>query len=327
MAQAGECRVAEMQILNDFSHAEADLDLVATIGTYDGLHQGHQHLVGSLIAHAREIGALSGLITFHPHPRRVLHPGLPTVCLTTQDEKAALLKEMGLDVLVILRFTPEMSRTPARKFVRAAVEQLRMRELWVGAGFALGRHREGDVMALRELAREFGFKLRVVEMVENGEGPISSTRIRALILDGRVDKAAELLGRPFSIVGKVTPGVMPGYQQRPGTGFSAFELAVGSEYLLPASGTYAARALDGGQRHPVVLSIEASPSSNDGVGTVRVYLSKPDADLAGPDLVVQLIQSLRSERRFDTKEQLAAQIRRDIQRAEKILSVQARGAG
>jgi len=311
-----------MQILNDFADAKLDRDTVVTIGTYDGLHRGHQHLVRSLIAHAKEIGALSGLITFRPHPRRVLHPELPTVCLTTQNEKAALLREMGLDVLVVLRFTPEMSRTPAREFVRAAVEHLRMRELWVGADFALGRHREGDVAALRRLAQELGFRLRVVEMVENDEGLISSTRIRALILDGRVDKAAELLGRPFSITCKV----MPGYQQMPGTGISAFELVVFSDCLLPAGDTYAARALDGGQHHPALLSIEASPCSSDGVGTVRVYLLKPGADLVGPDLVVQLIQRLRSEQLFDTEEQLTAQILRDIQRAERILSVQARGA-
>ncbi|MCG2766973.1 MAG: bifunctional riboflavin kinase/FAD synthetase [Anaerolineae bacterium] len=312
-----------MQILNDFADAKLDPDLVATIGTYDGLHRGHQHLVGSLIAHAKEIGALSGLITFHPHPQRVLHPELPTICLTTQNEKTALLQEMGLDVLVVLRFTLEMSRTPARGFVRAAVEHLRMRELWVGDDFALGRHREGDVAALRRLAQELGFRLRVVEMVENDEGPISSTRIRALILDGRVDKAAELLGRPYSIVGKVMSGVMPGHQQSQGPGFSAFELAVPSECLLPADGTYAACASLGGQRHPAVLSIEASPCSNDGVGTVRAYLLKPGADLAGPDLIVQLIQRLRSEHLFDTEEQLTAYILRDIQRAERILDVQA----
>jgi len=310
-----------MQILNDFADAKLDRDTVVTIGTYDGLHRGHQHLVRSLIAHAKEIGALSGLITFRPHPRRVLHPELPTVCLTTQNEKAALLREMGLDVLVVLRFTPEMSRTPAREFVRAAVEHLRMRELWVGADFALGRHREGDVAALRRLAQELGFRLRVVEMVENDEGLISSTRIRALILDGRVDKAAELLGRPFSIVGKVMSGVMPGYQQIPGPDFSACELVVPSECLLPAGGIYAACALDGGQRHPAVLSIEASPYSSDGVAVVRVYLLKPGADLAGPDLAVQLIQRLRPERL--TEEQLTAQILRDIQRAERILGVQA----
>jgi len=302
MAQTRECRVAEMQILNDFAGVKLDRDTVATIGTYDGLHRGHQHLVGSLIAHAKEIGALSGLITFHPHPRRVLQPEVSTVCLSTQNEKAALLREMGLDVLVVLHFTPDMSRTPAREFVRAAVEHIRMRELWVGANFALGRHREGDVAALRRLAQELGFRLRVVEMVENHEGPISSTRIRALILDGQVDKAAELLGRPFSIVGKVMSGVMPYYQQIPGLDFSSFELVVPTECLLPAGGTYAARALDGAQRHPAVLSIEASPCSSDGVGRVRVYLLKPDADLAGQDLVVQLIRRLRSEHLVDAEE-------------------------
>ena len=312
-----------MQILNDFADAKLDRDTVATIGTYDGLHRGHQHLVGSLIAHAKEIGALSGLITFHPHPRRVLHPELSTACLTTQNEKAALLREMGLDVLIVLHFTPDISHTPAREFVRAAVEYLRMRELWVGADFALGRHREGDVAALRRLAQELGFKLWVVEMVDNDEGLISSTRIRALILDGRVDKAAELLGRPFSIVGKVMSGVMPGYQQILGPDFSSLELVVPFECLLPAGGTYAVRALAGGQRHPAVLSIEASPCSNDGVGTVRVYLLKPGADLAGSDLVVQLIQRLRSEHLFETEEQLTAQILRDIQRARRILGVQA----
>ena len=313
-----------MQILNDFADAKLDRNLVATIGTYDGLHWGHQYLVGSLIAHARGIGALSGLITFYPHPKRVLHPELSTVCLTTQNEKAALLRAMGLDVLVVLHFTREMSRTPARAFVHAAFEHLRMRELWVGAGFALGKHREGDVIALRQFAQEFGFKLRVVEMLENGEGPISSTRIRALILDGRVDKAAELLGRPFCIVSQVIPGVMPRYPRSPDPGFSSIELVVPVECLLPAGGTYAARVLDGGQCHPAVLSIEVPPCYEDGVGTMRVYLLKSGADLTGLDCTVQLIRRLRSEHL--TEEQLTAQILRDIQRVERILGLPARGS-
>lgn len=306
-----------MRILSDFTGAELDRDLVVTVGTYDGLHRGHQHLVRALVAHAREIDALSGLITFHPCPRRVLHPELPTMCLTTPDEKRALLEEMGLDVLVELHFTPEMSRTPAREFVRAAVEHLRVRELWVGAGFALGRHREGDVAGLRGLAQELGFELQIIEMMEDDGEPVSSTRIRSLILQGRVDKAAELLGRFFGITGETIPGRLQGRC----AGLSSFNLSLRAECLLPASGTYAAYALVGKQRYPAVLDTATPSDANDDVRAVQVHLLAPGRDLGGQQLVVRLVQRLRTEHYSDTEGHLGAQIGRDIRQVERMLGV------
>lgn len=310
-----------MQILSDFAGEGLGGDLVATIGAYDGLHRGHQHLLRALIAHAGEIGSLSGLITFNPHPRCVLHPELPAVCLTTLDEKARLLEEMGLDVLVVLRFTARMSRTPAREFVRLAVEHLRMRELWVGAGFALGRDREGDVVTLRKLAQELGFELRVVGMVEENGDPISSTRIRSLILEGRVAKTAELLGRPLTIAGKV----IPDYQHGWCASVPSFHLAVRTECLLPRDGAYAVCALAGGQRYPAVLYIGARFGSDDGVRTARVCLLESGRELGRPDVVVELIQRLEREHQFDTEGRLAAQVGQDVRQVERILGVRIEG--
>jgi len=303
-----------MQIVNDFTGVNLDRDLVATVGTYDGLHRGHQHLVRQLIARAGEVGALSALITFEPHPRRVLHPERPPARLTGPDEKTAILEAMGLDVLVTLHFTPEMSRMRARDFMRAVVEHLRVRELWVGSNFALGRHREGDVAALRRLAQELGFELKVVEVIEADGEPISSTRIRSLILKGQIGEATQLLGRPFTLIGKA---IAPCHRKARNAGSCCFRLALPGEYILPADGDYCAYLSLGQQRYPALVSVGTRSDGNEEARAVEVQVPHPDLDLIGQDLALKLVRRQEGTEPIEGLEQLRAQIEGDIQRVEK----------
>jgi len=314
-----------LQILNDFVGAELHRGLVVTIGAYDGLHLGHQRLVRALIAHARQIGALSGLITFDPHPRSVLSSGEQTFCLMTVDDKAELLEEMGLDVLVKLPFTAELSRTPAREFVLQAVQHLGMRELWVGAGFALGRDREGDVPSLQRLSLELGFELRVIDTLEDGGESISSSRIRSLIQEGRVGRAGDLLGRPFRFGGRA---IADGRRTRL-AGLPCFRLVPRPRCLPPAEGVYAANVLIEGQRCAALLTVFASSTDNRGERTVLGYLLESDRDLGGldGDLILELVRRLDGDTSFGDGERPAVQIMDYARQTQRILRAGADGPG
>ncbi len=304
-------------MIDDLSQANLDCDTVLTIGAFDGVHRGHQHLIRQLVQEARRTQRLAGLITFYPHPNAVLFPYNPTYYLTTPGEKAALLERMGLDVLAILPFDRKMAQTPARDFVEMICRHLHMAELWVGADFALGRNREGDVAALEAMGRELGFAVRVVEPLTWRGEPISSTRIRSLLLKGRVREAAELLGRYPSVSGEVVRGSLRGRC----LGFPTANLRVRPERAIPADGVYAAYARLGEERYQGVANIGVRPSFEiAGERLVEIHILDFERDIYGCDLVVEFVERLRSERRFERVEELVAQIKRDIAQARRILA-------
>jgi riboflavin kinase/FMN adenylyltransferase len=314
-----------LQVLSDFVGTELDRELVLTVGTYDGLHRGHQRLVRALIARSKETGTLSGLITFDPHPRSVLYGGEPTPCLMTATEKAELLEEMGLDVLIILRFTPELSRLSAREFVLRAVRHLRMRELWVGAGFALGRDREGDVAALRSLAREYGFELRVVQTVQDDGDSISSSRIRSLLVAGDVAKAADMLGRPFKIRGELVVEVRPDGPRA----LHRFRMVSQAQCLLPADGAYAASIVASRQRYAALLSINTVTKSGDDERTVQGYLLDSEGDLgrSSGEVVAELFRPLPWDLTLRGEGQAVARVEEYLQEIQRVSRVTAEGPG
>jgi len=304
-----------MRVVDDLKQVHPDRDMILTIGAYDGVHRGHQTLLSRLIYRSRCKGYWSGLITFYPHPRAILQPGSPVQYLTTPGEKAALLERMGLDILVILNFTKGLASTPPRDFVRALCDHLRMRELWVGADFALGKDREGDIQSLRALGGEFGYELRVIETVQIGGIPVRSSSIRSFILKGKITEANRLLGRHYSLSGEVVRGVQRGRC----LGFPTANLAVREERVIPANGVYATFAYVGADRYLSVTNIGVRPSFDGSERTIEVHLLDFDEDLYGQDLVVEFARRLRSERRFDSVNELIAQVRRDVERAREIL--------
>jgi len=306
-----------MEIIDDLSSVNLNSETIITIGAFDGIHRGHQHLIQQMVEEAKKTNRLAGLITFYPHPDAVLSPYNPTRYLSTPGEKAAILEKMGLDLLAILPFDQKMAQTPARDFIDRVHRHLHMAELWVGADFALGRAREGDVDSLRMLGQELGFTVRVVEPVRWQGQVISSTRIRSLILRGKVHQAAQLLGRYPSLAGKVVRGSQRGHC----LGFPTANLEVRRERVVPADGIYAVYARLGEERYLGVANIGVRPSFEvGGKRIVEVHILDFNEDIYGCDLVVEFVERLREERRYSDVEQLKAQIKRDIAQARRILA-------
>ncbi|MFN2228022.1 MAG: riboflavin biosynthesis protein RibF, partial [Anaerolineae bacterium] len=272
-----------MEVIDDLAKVGLRRETVLTIGAFDGVHRGHQALISPVVTRARAAGRLSGVITFHPHPAVVLAPDRAPRYLTTPGEKVALLEKLGVDLVVLLTFDRRMAGTPARDFVEKVAWRLRMQELWVGADFALGRDRQGDVDYLRRLGRELGYEVHIVEPLMLDGQVVSSSRIRRLLLEGEVEDAARLLGRYPSLSGEVVEGARRGHT----LGFPTANLEIRPERAVPANGVYAVYALLGRERYPAVANVGVRPTFDNGKRTVETYILDFQGDLYGCDLVVE----------------------------------------
>ena len=305
-----------MRIIRDLDSANVERETVLTIGAFDGLHVGHQCLLGRLMRSAQGANRLSGVVTFDPPPRRVLFPDSNLICLTTLEDKIELLEAWGLDLLVIVTFTMEVASTSAQGFLQPLRDRLHMAELWVGWNFALGRGREGDAPALKKLGPKMGFEVRIIDPVSEGGATISSTRIRSLLGAGQVREAAEMLGRYYHLNGVVVPGAGPERQ----TGYHTANLNVPQTCSLVASGVYAAYAIVQGKRYLAVVDLGTRPTFGEGQPTLEVHLLDFEGELGGQPLRVQFVEHLRDERAFASVKALHAQIEKDIARAREILT-------
>jgi riboflavin kinase/FMN adenylyltransferase len=305
-----------MQVIDDLAAAQLNGPSLVTVGSFDGVHIGHQHLLAQMREAADRLGCHISLVTFHPQPKAVLAPDLHIRYLTTPAEKIALLDALGLDLMAILPFTRQISRTPAATFVKELVEHLKMCQLWVGPDFALGRNREGDIPALRDIGQSMGFEVRVVEpLVRDGE-VVSSTRIRKLLMRGEIREATRLLGRYPGLSGQVMQGAQRGRL----LGYPTANLSVLPERAIPADGVYASFVWMNNQRYPSVTNIGIRPSFAGADRTVEVHLLGFSGDLYGLDLRMEFVERLRPEKRFADLDDLAAQIQADAERAAGLLA-------
>jgi len=310
-----------MEVIDDLSSTNLNRDTIITIGAFDGVHRGHQHLIQQLVETARQTDRLAGLITFYPHPSAVLSPRNTTRYLSTPGEKVVLLEKLGLDILAILPFDQKTAQTSAQDFIAQVRRHLHMAELWVGADFALGRAREGDVEALRSMGQELGFIVRIIEPLTWHDQIISSTRIRSLLLKGKVRQATPLLGRYPSLAGEVVQGSQRGHN----LGFPTANLEVRKERVVPADGIYAVYAWLGDERHLGVANVGVRPSFEiGGERIVEVHILDFEEDIYGCDLVVEFVDRLRDEVRFTDIEELKDQIERDIAQARRVLDEEKR---
>ena len=298
-----------------------DLPSNLAIGNFDGVHRGHQALLGAMIDDARRHGRQAGLLTFDPHPSAVLRPGRVHSYLTTMAERLEALAELPLDFAVVYPFSLETARMPARDFIARVQQALRMAALWVGPDFALGRNREGDVDALRGMGHGMGFDVHVIEpQLLNGE-EVRSGRVRDYLQAGDVQAAAQQLGRPYQVTGQVVAGAQRGR----GIGFPTANLAVPEGLLLPANGVYATWThLDDDpvmrrQRLASVTNIGVRPSFDNGQRTVEAHLLDFDGDLYGRPLTLLFAARLRPEKRFPSIDALVAQICQDAAAARRLL--------
>ncbi len=312
-----------MDIIDDLTQADLRQETILTIGAFDGVHRGHQALIRAVVERAHATDRLAALLTFHPHPGVVLAPDRAPRSLTTPAEKMALLEGLGVDLVVLLPFNRQVAATPARDFMEQVSSHLRLRELWIGADFALGRNREGNVTLLRNAGRDLGYDVHVFEPILNAEEIISSSRIRSLLAEGRVEEASSLLGRYPSLSGEVVMGAQRGRE----LGFPTANMQVRSEQAVPADGVYAVFALLGAERFPAVANIGVRPSFDNGLRTVETHILGFDQDIYGCDLVVEFVKKLRDERRFEDIDDLVAQIERDSQTAWRVLGSHLRKDG
>lgn len=291
-------------------------DTVLTLGVFDGVHRGHQYLLRQVAERARATQRESGVITFHPHPRAVLHPDLPLYYVCSIQERMELLADTGVDLIAKLTFTPALAAVSAAEFVELLQKHLRMRELVVGPDFALGRGREGNVDTLRELGRQRGFEVQVIGPITWDTLTVSSTGVRRAIAEGNVVEAEILLGRRLSLTGVVVEGDRRGRT----LGFPTANLQVAPELALPRDGIYVTVSRLGEATFPSVTSIGIRPTFTPSVRTVETYILDFTEDIYGQTLRVEFVERLRDELKFSSVDALVAQIRQDVDSARAVLS-------
>ncbi len=285
---------------------------VLALGNFDGVHRGHRKILDRLKRVAGERGATSVVMTFDPHPPRVVRPDKAPPLLMTMAQKLEALRAAGVQGAAIVRFTPELSRWDPETFVRAVlVDWLRVAEVWVGANFLFGHDRAGNFTMLRALGARYGFNAEKIDPVRYKEFVVSSTRIRRLVSEGRVDEAGALLGHQYFVDGTVVVGAARGRT----IGFPTANLCTGNE-LLPPNGVYATTATLGGIVRPAVTNVGVRPTVDDsGRVLVETHLLEFEGDLYGAPLRVGFVQRLRDERAFESLDLLKAQIAADVSRA------------
>ncbi len=288
-----------------------------TIGTFDGVHLGHQGIIHRLAAGARQTGVPAVAVTFYPHPAVVLGKRSDPFYLTTPDERAGLLNAHGADLVITIPFTPEVARTSARDFIALLVEHLHMSHLLIGPDFALGRDREGNAARLTELGREFGYSVEVIPPVELDGQPVSSSRVRAALARGDIQEAALLLGRPYHVSGQVVPGDGRGQS----IGVPTANLSLWPERAIPKSGVYVTHAHVNGRAYGSVTNVGVRPTFNTDSPSPRVetHIFDFNETIYGQDIQVEFLERLRDEIRFPDVHSLVSQIHTDIARAKEIL--------
>jgi len=284
-------------------------DTAVTIGKFDGVHRGHQHLIAGLIERARGEGLASVAVVLYPNPSTVLRPGTALSYLTSLDERLELLRRLGPDSVGILPFTSELAQLSARDFASLLSQELRMRLLYVGPDFALGRNREGTVGALRRIGRDLGFRVEVADMlIEEGE-KVGSSAVREALAAGEAEEMASLLGRPFSLRGPVVAGARRGLS----LGFPTANIAIGLDRALPAFGVYVTRAFVRENQYPSCTNIGVRPTfDGEARPTVETYILDFQDKLYGEEVRIDLLHRLRDELRFESADELVAQMQRDI---------------
>lgn len=290
--------------------------VVVTVGNFDGVHLGHQALVREAVAEARAASGTSVVLTFDPHPARVLSPERAPAALMTLEQKGEALSDLGVDRLAVLPFTRELADRSPEEFARQVLgESLSARLVVVGSNFRFGRRRAGDVSQLEALGRAIGFEVRGLPPVWHDGAPISSSRVRQALADGAPGAARDLLGRDFFVDGRVVRGDGRGRT----IGVPTANLVVANE-TLPRAGVYAARVRtpDGSERLAVV-NLGVRPTFAGEGTTLEAHLLDFEGDLYGAALRVRFVERLRDERRFPGIEALRAQIGADVAEARRLL--------
>jgi riboflavin kinase / FMN adenylyltransferase len=297
-----------MNVVHGLPQPINELPTILTIGVFDGMHRGHQYLIGSVVRRAREVGYQSAVLTFDPHPDLVVRPNADRLYLTTLDDRIQQIEALGVDLLIILPFTQETMAQRAAEFVQRLCGAVAVRELWAGPDLAVGYRREGTLTRLAELGTNYQYTVRPIEpFLFEGE-QVRSTRIRLALEAGRVDQAALLLNRPFAVVGQVVEGDHRGRT----IGFPTANLAIGEQLVVPANGVYVCQAEIAGQQYGAVTNIGMRPTFQGTERRVEAYLLDFNGDIYGETVRLSFLARLRGEQKFDGIAALIEQIGKDV---------------
>jgi riboflavin kinase/FMN adenylyltransferase len=305
-----------MQHHRDLNSLTLDASVI-TIGSFDGVHLGHQSIIAKLVAAAHQRQFPSVVITFYPHPSVVLRGRRPSFYLTSPEAKAERLGELGVDHVITMQFDHSLASMKAYDFLRWLKTQSHFQGLWVGENFALGQNREGDVEYLRSVSEEFKFNLEVVTPVLVDGEIISSTSVREALRAGDVVRVRNYLGTNFSLCGEVERGSGRGKT----LGMPTANLSVWEELAYPGIGVYACKTRIDGEDYKAVVNIGVRPTFGDRMEkpTIEAHILDFSRSLYDEELELVFIDRLRDERRFNGPEELIAQIQSDIENARKII--------
>jgi riboflavin kinase/FMN adenylyltransferase len=305
-----------MIIDDELGAVSSERGTALTIGVFDGVHRGHQHLISRLVTEAKDRNLVSGLVTFREHPSATLNPNFSPRYLTTLDDRLTLLKDTGVDFALPITFDRDLAGLSAEEFAALLKKHLRMSALVVGPDFAMGRRREGTIDHLIKLGKGMGFSVTVVDGLEEvGGETVRSTVIREALSDGDVGRVTELLGRRFSLSGEVVSG-----EGRGGPlGFPTANIELPDGMAFPGDGIYAAFAYVGDQRMMAATSIGTRPTFGENKRAIEVFILDFDGNLYGKALRLEFVNRLRDQVKFDTIEALQAQVDIDVEDTKAVL--------
>ena len=310
-----------MKHLRSLKDAKLDSDSLVTIGVFDGVHLGHQSLINGLVEQAVHSGRKSVVVTFFPHPDKVLDDASERYYLTIPEKRAELMLALGVDLVITLQFDEEFRLLPAPDFVELLVKYLRIKELWVGTDFALGFRRAGDVPYLQTQGELHGFDVRAIELIaaQNSDRLIRSSKVRDNVRHGEMMEAKLMLGRAYSLAGPVVMG-----DQRGRTiGIPTANVELWSEQIVPANGVYMTWAVLGEEVFMSATNIGTRPTFAGDAVTVEAHLLDFERDIYGEELELRFERRLRAERKFTSLDELVAQIKADIAASRLHLSANA----
>jgi riboflavin kinase/FMN adenylyltransferase len=291
-----------------------DLKTVVTMGNFDGIHLGHQALVSNAVTEARQWRTESMVFTFEPHPLKLLAPERAPQMIVTHQDKMDMLEALGVDAVIVQTFDRDFANIEAEDFVRRyLVERLNLSKIWLGRDLRFGRARQGDAEDLIRWGSELGFSVGIVEPILVQGKRISSSRIRQLIQQGRVDEVQPMLGRYYFLSGTVVMG----HRRGRNIGFPTANLAAATE-LLPQDGIYATILEFQGRRWLSVSSVGHNPTFGEGSHTIEAYILDFAQDIYGEPVKLSFVQRIREERKFAQIEDLVTQIDQDVLTARAI---------
>ena len=305
-----------MEIEQELASVTPQGETLLAIGVFDGVHAGHRYLLKQLQKRAAEKHLLSGVLTFNPHPQSVLHPDDQLPWLSNLEDRVTTLQQLGVNIVAVLTFTPELAQLTAQDFMSLLKKYLRMRGIIVGPDFALGRGGEGSISLLRTLGNQMEFSVEVIPPYTiNGE-LVSSTLIRQALIQGDMKRVEKLMGHHFYLRGKVITSDKRGRA----LGFPTANLDIKPQQALPNNGIYATITHVDGKQFPSATNIGTRPTFGEGQRMVETHLLNYKGNLYSKEIRIEFVQKLRDEKRFASSEELKTQIEEDVRRVKALLA-------